>query len=107
MSHYYPTRSRSVYKPGFRGGRGMGFRGRGAPSGRGTERFVPRLSAGFRGRAGKQTYPTRNEINSVNPEENQNGYQNQNQNKPVRGGFKVFGRYRSKFDPVNHDYDKN
>ena len=105
MSHYNPTRGRSVYKPGVRGGRGMGFRGRGTTSGRGAERFAPRLRAGFRGRAGKQSYSTRNETISVNPEENQNEYQNQK--KPFRGGFKVFGRYRSKFDPVNHEYDKN
>ncbi len=96
-------RSRTGYKAGFRGGRGLGFRGRGTLPGRGVDRYAPRFRGGFRGRGAKQYTSTRDESNYVNPNEPNNGYNH----KPVRGGFKVFGRYRSKFDPVYHQSFKN
>jgi hypothetical protein len=112
-------RGRSGYKAGFRGGRGMrgGFRGRGGSIGRGVnERYIPRLRGGFRGRA--RGGFNRNGINNIESNTGYTEHTNYNHNiednysqvkseRPIRGGFRAFGRYRSKFDPVNRESTKN
>ncbi len=87
----FGMRGRSGYKAGFRGGRG--FRGRGGNLSRGADRYQPRLRGGFRGRSTNLQSKQEMNQNTINPGISE---------RPIRGGFRAFGRYRSKFDPVNH-----
>lgn len=105
QNRQFSIRGRSGYIPGFRGGRrGHGLRGGGGTISRGTDRYVQRFGGVFRGRSSNSHM--RNESNKNEDNTGYTGYSDYNNDntkneRPIRGGFRAFGRYRSKFDPVN------